>query len=147
MKERSPIKIVISKENRFKATTSLDKIGDNSKNIRQELSYVETDYTILIDTIHRFLAISSKKGVDPRLFWLIGENIIRFFERLDEIGFYLMQQNRTLARDIGISESSTKKIVSFRKRFSRISLINPAIHWAKYRDNKVPLITGRTNHD
>jgi hypothetical protein len=140
MKEKSPIKIVISKENRFKATTSLDKIGDNSKNIRQELSYVETDYTILIDTIHRFLAISSKKKVDPRLFWLIGENIIRFFERLDEIGFYLMQHNRTLARDIGISESSTKKIVSFRKRFSRISLINPAINWAKYRDNKVPLI-------
>lgn len=61
MKEKSPIKIVVSKENRFKATTSLDKIGDNSKNIRQELSYVETDYTILIDTIHRFLAISSKK--------------------------------------------------------------------------------------
>jgi hypothetical protein len=142
MKEKSPIKIVISKENRFKATTSLDKIGDNSKNIRQELSYVEMDYTILMDTIHRFLAISSKKKVDPRLFWLIGENIIRFFERLDEIGFYLMQQNRTLARDIGISESSTKKILSFRKRFSRISFINPAIHWAKYRDNKVPLIKG-----
>ena len=128
MKEKSPIKIVISKENRFKATTSLDKIGDNSKNIRQELSYVEMDYTILIDTIHRFLAISSKKRADPRLYWLIGENILRFLERLDEIGFYLMQQNRTLARDIGISESSTKKIMSFRKRFSRISLINPAIH-------------------
>jgi hypothetical protein len=140
MKEKFPIKIVVSKENRFKATTSLDKIGDDSKNIRQELSYVEMDYTILIDTIHRFLAISSKKRADPRLFWLIGENIIRFFERLDEIGFYLMQQNRTLARDIGISESSVKKIVSFRKRFSRISSINPAIHWAKYRDNKVPLI-------
>jgi hypothetical protein len=142
MKEKSPIKIMVSKENRFKATTSLDKIGDNSKNIRQELSYVETDYTILIDTIHRFLAVSSKKKADPRLFWLIGENIFRFFERLDEIGFYLMQQNRTLARDIGISESSTKKILSFRKRFSRISLINPAIHWTKYRDNKVPLIKG-----
>jgi len=140
--KKFPIKIVPNKENKFKATTSLEKIGDHSKNIRQELSYVEMDYTILIDTIHRLLAISSKKKADPRLFWLIGENIIRFFERLDEIGFYLMQQNRTLARDIGISESSTKKIVSFRKRFSKISTINPAIHWAKYRDNKVPLMKG-----
>jgi len=140
--KKFPIKIVPIKDGRFKATTSLDKISDHSKNIRQELSYVEMDYTILIDTIHRFLAISSKKKADPRLFWLIGENIIGFFERLDEIGFYLMQQNRTLARDIGISESSTKKIISFRKRFSRISSINPAINWAKYRDNKVPHMKG-----
>jgi len=140
--KKFPIKMLPSKEGRFKATTALEKIGDHSKNIRQELSYVEMDYTILIDTIHRFLPISSKKKADPRLFWLIGENIIRFLERLDEIGFYLMQQNSTLARDIGISESSARKIVSFRKRFSKISLINPSIHWAKYRDNKVPLMKG-----
>jgi len=140
--KKFPIKIVPSKEGRFKATTSIEKIGDVSKNVRQELGYVETDYIILIDTIHRFLVISSKKKADPRLFWLIGDNIIRFFERLDDIGFYLMHQNYTLARDMGISESSIKKILSFRKRFSRISSVNPAIHWAKYRDNKVPLLKG-----
>lgn len=140
--KKFPIKIFQSKENGFKATTSLEQISDHSRNIRQELTYVEMDYTILIDTIHRLWAISSKKKADPRLFWLIGENIILFFERIEEIGFYLMQQNRTLARDTGISESSIKKILSFRRRFSRISLINPAIHWAKYRDNKVPLPKG-----
>jgi hypothetical protein len=143
MKEKYPIKIVVDKENQFKAATSLNKIVDDSKNTRKELSYVEGDYTTLIDTTRRLLAISSKKGVDPRLFWLIGENIVRFLERLNEIGFYLMQQNRTLARDIGISESSIEKILSFRKRFPSISLINPEISWAKYRDNKVPFLKER----
>jgi len=140
MKEKHPLKIVKNKDDIFKATTSIDKVNDNTKNVRQELSYVEVDYAVLIETIQRFLAFSSKKMGDPRLFWLVGDNILRFLERLDEIGFYLIQQNRTLARDIGISESSIKKIVSFRRRFSRISFVDPAIPWSKYRSNKVPPI-------
>ncbi len=140
MKEKHPLKIVKNKDNIFKATTSVNKLNDNTRNVRQELNFVEVDYAVLIETVHRFLGFSSKRRVDPRLFWLIGDIMLRFFERLDEIGFYLIQQNRTLARDIGISESSTKKILSFRKRFPRISMVNPTISWAKYRDNKVSLI-------
>jgi len=138
MKEKFPIKIVINNEGKFRATTSLDKIYD-STNIRHELSFIEMDYTILINTIHSVLSGSSKKKTDPRLFWLIGENIVRFFEHLEEMGFYLVQQNRTLSRDIRLSETSIKKIVSFYKRFPKISMIDPAIPWSKYRGNKVPL--------
>ncbi len=140
MKEKYPLKIVRTEDNIFKATTSVNKINDNTKNVRQELGFVEVDYAVLIETVHRLFNLSSKKGVDPRLFWLIGDAILRFFERLDEMGFYLIQQNLTLARDTGVSESSIKKILSFRKRFPRMSMINPAISWAKYRNNKVPLI-------
>ena len=140
MKEKYPLKIVRTEDNIFKVTTSVNKINDNTKNVRQELGFVEVDYAILIETVHRYLGFSSKKGVDPRLFWLIGDTVLRFFERIDEIGFYLVQQNLTLARDTGVSESSIKKILSFRKRFPRITMIKPAISWVKYRNNKVPLI-------
>jgi hypothetical protein len=140
MKENHPLKIVKNKDNIFKATTSVNKVTDNTKNVRQELCLVEVDYTVLIETVHRFLGFSSKWRVDPRLFWLIGDTMLRFFELLDEIGFYLIQQNQTLARDIGISESSIRKILSFRKRFPGISMVDPTILWSKYRDNQVPLV-------
>jgi len=139
MKNKYPIKIIVTKENKFKAATLLEKISNSSISIQQELIFIEIDYTALINTIKTLLAISSQRKVDPRMFWLIGDHIIRFLDRLDEIGFYLMQQNQTLARDIGISESSTKKIICFRRRFSKISWVDPSISWAKYRNNKVNL--------
>jgi len=136
MKEKFPIKIILGKEQnrRFIAATSIDKFNGRTKNIRQELSYFELDYTILTKTICDLISSKSK---DPRLYWLAGDSILNFLNRTDELGFYLERQNHTLARDIGISESSIKKIVSFRRRFPKLSTVNPSISWAKYRNNKV----------
>ena len=142
-KEKFPLKIVKDKlNNRHKAATSIDKLNDETKNIQQELSFIETDYTILLSNILGLLseaAMRSKKKADPRLYWLIGENIIRFIERLDDLGFYLLRQNKTFAADIGISESSIGRIISFRKKFSKISSLDPKISWSKYRDNKAAM--------
>jgi hypothetical protein len=142
-KEKFPLKIIKDKlTGRYKAATSIGKLNDGTKNIQQELSFIETDYTILLSAIRGLLseaAMRSKKKADPRLYWLIGENIIRFIERLDDLGFYLLKQNKTFAADIDISESSIGRIISFRKRFSKISKLCPKISWSKYRDNKVPI--------
>ncbi len=139
-KEKFPLKIIKDKlTGRYKAATSIDKINDETKNIRRELSFIETDYTILLGDIRGLLSdatMRSKKKADPRLYWLIGENIIRFIERLDDLGFYIVKQNKTFAADIGMSESSIGKIISFRKRFSKISMLDQKISWSKYRDNK-----------
>ena len=139
-KEKFPLKIIKDKlTGRYKAATSIDKLNDETKNIRRELSFIETDYTILLGDIRGLLseaAMRSKKKADPRLYWLIGENIIRFIERLDDLGFYIVKQNITFAAEIGISESSIGKIISFRKRFSKISMLDQKISWSKYRDNK-----------
>ena len=141
MKDKFPLKIVSDQQkNRFKATTSLDKLKDKHRNIRQELGYLESDYSILMKTSRETISVSSqRKKVDPRLIWLAGDTIIRFLERIADIGFYLLQQNKTLARDLGVSESSVKKILSFRTRFPKLSMVDPAIPWARYRDNKVPV--------
>ena len=139
-KEKFPLKIIKDKlTGRYKAATSMGKLNDETKNIRQELSFIETDYMILLGDIRGLLseaAMRSKKKADPRLYWLIGENIIRFIERLDDLGFYLLKQNITFAADIGISQSSITKIISFRKKISKISTLDPNISWSKYRDNK-----------
>jgi hypothetical protein len=142
MKDKFPLRIIAGNE-QFKATTSIDSLKDKARNIHLELTYLENDYTSLINSIRSIVSASSQsKKIDPRLYWLLADNIIRFLQRIADMGFYLVQQNRTLARDIGISESSVKKIVSFRRRFPRISLVNCSISWNKYRDNKVAVPCG-----
>jgi len=63
---------------------------------------------------------------------------LAFLHRIDNLGFYLVNQNRVLGAGIGMSESSIKRIIAFRKRFPDIARVNPTISWSKYRENKVP---------
>lgn len=141
MRDKFPLRIISEQnKNRFRATTSIDKLKVKHGNIRQELAFLEVDYSSLMKTIQDIIAVSSQsRRIDPRLYWLVGDSISRFLERIDDMGFYFVQQNKTLARDIGLSESSIKKIVSFRRRFSKLSMVSPEIPWARYRDNKVPV--------
>ncbi len=138
MKDRFPLKI-LEQDNQFKATTSISQLQDKSRNIRQDLSYVELDYATLIKSLRDIFHSKKSKKTDPRLYWLIGDYIFTFLRRIDQLGYYLVRHNQTLAKSMGISESSVKKILSFRRRCLNISLIDPAIPWAKYRDNKVPI--------
>jgi hypothetical protein len=141
MKDKFPLNIMNEKQkNRFVAATSINNLYNKSPNIRQELAYLENDYSFLIKSIRDTMSQSLQtKKSDPRLYWLVGDSIVRFLERIEDIGFYLLNQNKTLSRDIGISENSIKKIISFRKRFIKLSTVNPTIPWVKYRDNKVPV--------
>lgn len=140
MREKFPLRIM-EKNNEFKAATSLDKIKEKSRNIRQELNYLELDYTILMKTVRETISISTGgKKSDPRFYWLVGDYTLNFIRRIDDLGYYLLQQNQTLSKGMGISQSSLKRILSFRKRFPKMSLVNPGIPWAKYRENKVPML-------
>jgi len=140
MKDKFPVTIIKSNDSErpFKVATLLDKVIDTSKNIRQDLTFWEFDYATLINTIlYMKRLIQESKEKDPRMYWRLGDEIITFFERLESCGFYLANQDKTLARDTGFPLSSIKKIIAFRRRFSNLSLVDPTISWAKYRDNKV----------
>jgi hypothetical protein len=142
MKDKFPIRIVQDENEQrpFKAATSIDSLRVPTRNVRQELNYVEADYTILIRNVRDTLSISSKnRSKDPRLYWLVGDAILRFLDRMNELELYLAHQNRTLARETGLSRSSIEKILSFRRRFPRLSMVDPTITWARYREKKLPV--------
>ena len=127
MRDKFPLRIIYDQQKKqITFATSIDKLYKKSVNIRQELAYLEKDYSVLINSIRDAVSAKSKKE-DPRLYWLMGDIIVRFLERIDDIGFYRLNQNRTLSRDIGVSETSIKKIMAFRKRFKKLSKVNPAI--------------------
>jgi hypothetical protein len=139
MINKSPLKI-LEQDNQFKATTSISLLRDKSSSIRQNLSYLELDYATLVKTVRdTLMAVRSNtdKKKDPRIYWLIGDYIIAFLRRINDLGYYLVRQNQTLGKSIGISRTSVGKILSFRIRFSSIAIVNSAIPWAKYRENKV----------
>lgn len=141
MKDKFPLKIIGNEEGtKFKAATSLDKLKASQRNIRLELGFLEKYYLLLVQTARNALRdIKDSQRVDPRMYWTLGDLIIRFLEIIEELGFYFWHQNWTLARDIGISESSIRKIIAFRRRFPQLSMVDPKIPWVKYRGNKVQI--------
>ena len=63
--------------------------------------------------------VSKSKKADVRLYWIASDSVMRYLTRLDDLGFYLMQQNKTLGRDTGLSVGSVQKLLAFRKQFKK----------------------------
>jgi hypothetical protein len=138
MKDRHPLKIFPSERpgKPFKATTSVHRVARASPEARAELALVAEDYSTVVSSARRALAAPRERRADPRVMWLVGDQLHGFLARLNDMGFYLVRRNDTLARELGISEVSVRKIISFRKRYPVVSMVNPAIPWSRYRDNK-----------
>lgn len=133
---KRPVRIVYQSGS-LKATTSVEAVYDTQRNISRELWFIENDYSALINILRGlYSSVKSNTKADPRIFWLIGDYVLSFFQRISSLGFYLLKQNETIARDISISESSMKKIVSFRRRYNLISSVDTSVSWSKYRENK-----------
>ena len=136
-KEKFPVRVEADGGNDgpFKAATSISSLSGGPGNIRRELAFVETDYALLIKGLRAVLSSAERKA-DPRLYRLAGDNIIRYFERLDDAGFYLLEQNKTIGRDVGLSDSSIGKMTAFRRRYRKISMVDPSATWSSCRGGK-----------
>jgi len=139
MKDKLPVRI-LEQNGRIKVTTSVSQLNSKSGSIRQDMGYIEFDYSVTVKIIEDILkGIKENKGkrVDPRFYWLIGDLVLVFLSRIDSLGYYVVDQNDTLGKSVGLSGSSIRRIIAFRRRFSDIALVDPGIAWSEYRDNKV----------
>lgn len=105
------------------------------------MGYVEFDYTVMvyaIQNIWKEVRHRKNKKADPRVYWLAGDHMHLFLDKIDSLGFYLVDQYETLGKSIGFSETSVRRIIAFRRRFPDIVRVDPAVPWAEYRENKVP---------
>ncbi len=140
MKDRFPLRI-LEQDGRYKATTSVIELQSKSRRIRQDMGYIEFDYTVMVKAIRNiWKEARHRKGkkADPRTYWLVGEYMYLFLDRIDSLGYYLVNQNETLGKSIGFSETSVRRIIAFRRRFPDIVRVDPGVPWAEYRENKVP---------
>lgn len=140
MKDRLPVRI-LEQNGRIKATTSVSQLKSKSGSIRQDMGYIEFDYSVttkVVENIWKGIQEHKGKKVDPRVYWLAGDYMLVFLRRIDSLGYYLVDQNETLGKSIGFSETSVRRIIAFRRRFPDIARVDPAISWVKYRENKMP---------
>ncbi len=140
MIDRLPLRI-LEQDGRYKATTSVIELQSKSRRVRQDMGYVEFDYAVMVKAIQDiWKEAQDRKGkkADPRVYWLVGDYMYLFLHRIDNLGYYLVDQNETLGKSIGFSETSVRRVIAFRRRFPNIARVDPGIPWAEYRENKVP---------
>ncbi|MGB9876031.1 MAG: hypothetical protein ACPLOU_07890, partial [bacterium] len=80
MKDKFPLKIIRNEEGtKFKAATSLDKLKAIQRNIRLELGFLEKYYLLLVQNAQNAIwDIKNSQRVDPRMYWTLGDFILRF---------------------------------------------------------------------
>ncbi len=139
MNDKYPLRITVGDgaDQRFKLSTTISKIDRSSKNVRSELAYLADDYHILVQAVRECLAEASPGAkADPRLIWLAGDHLTNFLSRIDDLGFYLVRQNDTLARDMGVPALAVQKVLAFRKRCLKLSMVDPAVPWEEVQKKK-----------
>lgn len=132
MKQRFPVRILQgqSEMRPFRATTALAALDMQDTAVETALAVVELDYAALMAAVGRLIRPPGRAAkVDPRVYWMAGDLIVAFFNRLDELNFYLDWQNKTIARDLHVSESFIKRVTSFRRRVPRLSMVDVSVSW------------------
>ncbi len=134
MTGKFPLKI-IKQDNKFRAATSFQEIQKRAKHIRQDLTYIESDYEILMTAIQKTLELAEKensKRIDARFYWLIGDYILSFLSRVDSLGYYLLEQNTTIGKHLGVSKTTIYRILVLRRKIEAPVFIDPDVPWTKY---------------
>jgi len=141
MRVENPVQIqIIKKSNEetvFKASLPVESVINSPNNFDQLLSNIEKEYTEVIREC-RILLKKAKltRRVNPLVYWSIGDLILKFINNLKNNSFFLSSQYAFFARDLGLSKTSIRNIIHFRKRFPRKKLIDPAIPWTFYLSGK-----------
>ncbi|RLE07918.1 hypothetical protein DRZ78_02155 [Candidatus Aerophobetes bacterium] len=144
MRQRYPIQMqVVEKDSGnivFKASLPVESIFNSSSKFDELLAYVERKYTQTIRECKELLKRSTfQKRANSKVYWIIGDSILKFMRSLEDTPFYLRNQCAFFARDLGLSQTSIWKIIRFRKKFPKKDLIDPTIPWSLYREGRVEL--------
>jgi len=134
------IKVIEKDEGRsvFKASLPVESVLNPSGRVDEWLSNIEKKYTQTIHACRKILKKpKSRKRIDPEVYWMVGDLILKFMKDLERTPFYLCRKYVFFARDLGLSETSIYKIVRFRKKYSDKRLIDPALPWSLYREGKI----------
>ncbi|MEA3485687.1 MAG: hypothetical protein U9R03_03150 [Candidatus Aerophobetes bacterium] len=142
MKQRYPIQIQVMEKDKgntvFKVSLPVESILNSSDRLDELLSNVEKEYTQTIQECKELLKKStSEKRANSKVYWIIGDLILKFMRRLDHTPFYLRNQCAFFARDLGLSQTSIWKIIRFRKKILKKDLIDSTTPWSLYREGKV----------
>ncbi|MBI4284409.1 MAG: hypothetical protein HY670_00715 [Chloroflexi bacterium] len=122
---------------RFKAATAIEKLSLDSSPLEEQLALIEIAYEIAVAAALKALYVAKRNlRADTRGFWFAVHAMKQFTQRLNQMGYFLENENATFARDLHIAKSSLKKMKTFYKRFPNLESIDPSVPWNKYRSGR-----------
>jgi len=76
----------------------------------------------------------ASRRVDPRLYWELGDLLVRFIRNNDKGEVFLDRLKAHFCKDLGISDPSWRKIIRFRSLVPSAGLLDHSKDWRFYRD-------------
>jgi hypothetical protein len=74
------------------------------------------------------------KIITARFMWRIGNEIFLVLEELNNNGFIVDDLYENLTRDLNVSKTTIKRLISLRRYFNDINELPPRLGWSKIKD-------------
>ncbi len=116
------------------ASISLDELEKTPENINQLLREATEIYLRHIKEMKEIISISKKlrlqkKEVPAYLMWNFGDKIFKLIKNLEENNFEFQSLYECLNRDLGVSNKTLERVVSFRRYLFDSKRIPPELNW------------------
>ncbi len=125
--------------NGYLASTSLDKFeaaSDNTKDLLIKAGKIYEKYIKKMSGLYRErdLLKAKHKVIKPALMWEIGDGIFSMLEELNKLGISVEDLYGSLSRDLNISRTTIKRLISLRRYFKSKNEIPAGLSWGKIKD-------------
>jgi hypothetical protein len=119
---------------------SIDELGSTSENINSQLKSAEKIYSSSIQKMRliiqeNFTLRKKKKLVPARLMWQFGDEIFSLIGKLNVLDFRWDNLYESLIRDLGTSDTTLERVISFRRYVLEKQLIPENLSWGTIKDS------------
>ena len=123
----------------YLASISYDVLDEVGENIDEILNKAANIYKTHLEKMHyllqkRALVRNKNKFIPARYMWKIGNEIFVMIEKLSEYGLFIENLYGILSRDLNISRTVIKRLVSLRRYFPNIDDLPEDLSWGKIKN-------------
>jgi len=129
----------ISRGNRYLASISFTDFEAFNKDLKTRLDKAGKIYEKHLKKIKGLLKTRNNlklknKILTARFMWQIGNEIFLVIEELNNNGFIVDDLYEDLTRDLNVSRTTIKRLISLRRYFKDIRELPPRLGWSKIKD-------------
>jgi hypothetical protein len=129
----------ISRGNRYLASISFTDFEALNKDLKIRLDKAGKVYERHLKKMKGLLKTRDNlklknKIITARFMWRIGNEIFLILEELNNIGLIVDDLYENLTRDLKVSKTTIKRLISLRRYFNDINELPPRLGWSKIKD-------------
>ena len=121
---------------RYRATISFQKAIDGPFST-QKLIEIQNSYSTIIDDCKKKLLTLKNNRTNrsnPQFQWEIANKIFLFVKKLEDDEYIFANFTDAMIRDLELSQTYVNKLLTLRRYYPSVELLNTNINWSKYRE-------------